>query len=188
MSLATLKKAAKKPSSLIRLALADLKACEADPDYKIDMRTWHEPFWKTVDKKVCHVCLAGTVLAKSLDAPKTANTSPSLYIDLDLGQGGLGEGSTLADRVVALDHIRRGMIATAIYHGWHFTSSDRVQATVLNKLRKAFPKTKFKGNYINEARVHKPVVVGGSYSTKAQRAKFRRSMADVARRLEKVGL
>ena len=53
-----------KPSELIRLALADLALCAADPNYRIDMEEWHKP-----EYGVCHVCLAGAVMAKSLNAP-----------------------------------------------------------------------------------------------------------------------
>ena len=52
------------PSALIRVALADLQKCIADPIYKIDMKTWHKP----VDSgKHCSVCLAGSVLAQTLN-------------------------------------------------------------------------------------------------------------------------
>lgn len=56
-----------KPSELIRLALADLALCAADPNYRIDMTDWHSP-----DNGVCQVCLAGAVMAKSLNAPPAA--------------------------------------------------------------------------------------------------------------------
>ena len=54
-----------KPSELIRLALADLALCAADPNYRIDMGEWHKP-----EHGVCQVCLAGAVMAKSLNAPR----------------------------------------------------------------------------------------------------------------------
>ena len=50
-----------KPSELIRLALADLRKCEADPRYLIDMAQWHRP----VTSELCHVCLAGAVMART---------------------------------------------------------------------------------------------------------------------------
>lgn len=53
-----------KPSELIRLALADLEECEKDPRYAIGMVRWHAP-----EDGRCVVCLAGAVMAKSLDAP-----------------------------------------------------------------------------------------------------------------------
>ena len=54
-----------KPSELIRLALADLALCAADPNYRIDMGEWHKP-----EHGVCQVCLAGAVMAKSLNASR----------------------------------------------------------------------------------------------------------------------
>jgi hypothetical protein len=51
-----------KPSELIRVALADLEKCKLDPRYSIDMLSWHQ-FDKLIG--VCHVCLAGAVMAKT---------------------------------------------------------------------------------------------------------------------------
>lgn len=58
----------KTPSKLIRLALADLRACEADSWYAVDMYMWHYPSKSKKHPKICSVCLAGAVMAKSLDA------------------------------------------------------------------------------------------------------------------------
>ena len=55
------------PSELLSIALEDLKLCEKDPDYKIEMNAWHN--WES-RKKVCYVCLAGAFLAKSHAFPK----------------------------------------------------------------------------------------------------------------------
>lgn len=52
-----------KPSALIRVAMADLKKCERDPRYTIDMMQWHE-FDEM--ENTCAVCFAGAVMAKSL--------------------------------------------------------------------------------------------------------------------------
>lgn len=60
-----------KPSELIRLALADLRKCEADPAYGIDMGLWHEPI-----DGVCYVDLAGAVMAQRLGADKLAEYGP----------------------------------------------------------------------------------------------------------------
>ena len=63
-----------RPSDLIELALRDLEACEQDPRYEINMSRWHyptdgEPVEEPVD--ICLVCLAGSVMAKSLRMPPT---------------------------------------------------------------------------------------------------------------------
>ena len=66
----------KKPSDLLELALKDLELCEKDPKYSIDMDTWH--IYEDRDK-TCSVCLAGAVMAKSLDRNKYLdihNTDP----------------------------------------------------------------------------------------------------------------
>lgn len=52
------------PSQLIRLALADLRKVEADPKYRVSMGHWHSRCSDT-----CYVCLAGSVMAKTLSAP-----------------------------------------------------------------------------------------------------------------------
>lgn len=62
------------PSQLIRLALADLKKVEAMPDkYKVEMWEWHEP---TISKK-CVVCLAGSVMACTLNMNINKSYGPS---------------------------------------------------------------------------------------------------------------
>ena len=60
-----------KPSEMIRLALADLRKCEADPAYGVDMGLCHEPI-----DGVCYVDLAGAVMAQRLGADKTAEYAP----------------------------------------------------------------------------------------------------------------
>jgi hypothetical protein len=55
-----MKKLPDKPSELLRLALHDLELCERDPKYRIDMEDW---MYET--ENTCHVCLAGSVLAKT---------------------------------------------------------------------------------------------------------------------------
>lgn len=58
-----------KPSALLRLALEDLEAVEADKKYKVAMGKWHEP------NGACKVCLAGSVLAKTLQVPRNLDLS-----------------------------------------------------------------------------------------------------------------
>lgn len=64
-----------KPSELIRVALQDLEAVENDSRYSVDMDVWHEPDTYTT----CYVCLAGSVIAKSLGAPATHSQNPDHY-------------------------------------------------------------------------------------------------------------
>ena len=50
-----------KLSDLIEVALDDLEKTAVDPRYRVNMNTWHTPH-----KGVCHVCLAGAVMAQTL--------------------------------------------------------------------------------------------------------------------------
>jgi hypothetical protein len=84
-----------KPSELIRLALSDLRKCEADPKYNVDMSDWHCPEFGT-----CHVCLAGAVMAKTEQCP----------IDVDTVPCNTANGS----KYVALDNFRCGFIDSAM--------------------------------------------------------------------------
>lgn len=84
-----------KPSALIRVALRDLEACEKDPRYEIEMDYWHQA------NGVCKVCLAGSVMAKSLGAPP----------DKSLGSYDFDEDGKL----VALDYFRLGWIKDGLY-------------------------------------------------------------------------
>lgn len=55
-----------KPSELIRVALCDLRSCEANPNFTIRMWDW---FTHRKDD-TCTVCLAGAVMARKFDAAK----------------------------------------------------------------------------------------------------------------------
>jgi hypothetical protein len=60
-----------KLSDLIELALKDLELVEKDPRYRVDMSQWHYGA-----EKVCVVCLAGAVIAKTLGAPRNKTYTP----------------------------------------------------------------------------------------------------------------
>ena len=85
-----------KPSELIRLALSDLRKCEADPDYTTDMSSWHEP-----GRNTCYVCLAGAVMAKSLGADRYHDLEPMSFADVEY-------------LLFALDHFRVGDIGSGL--------------------------------------------------------------------------
>lgn len=62
------------PSELLLQALEDLEWCEARADtYLIDMGTWHTP----QDDGRCAVCLAGSVMARTLGADKKYMNAPA---------------------------------------------------------------------------------------------------------------
>jgi len=61
----------KKPSKLIRLALNDLAKVERSKSYSIYMGAWHTPIGPN-----CAVCLAGAVMAKTLETPISNEVGP----------------------------------------------------------------------------------------------------------------
>lgn len=68
------------PAELIRLAVRDLEAAEKDSRYEVNMGIWHTPkglYGFEGDK--CLVCLAGCVIAKSLDADLEEWVCPEDY-------------------------------------------------------------------------------------------------------------
>lgn len=94
-----------KPSELIRLALRDLKAVERSKNYVINMHSWHEP---DETAGVCHVCLAGAVMARSLKAERGSDLTPSEMMHA-------GVSPAWHARLVALDDLRNGQLACAAY-------------------------------------------------------------------------
>lgn len=80
-----------KLSELIRVALADLELVEGDPRYQVNMERWHRPDFK---KNTCQVCLAGSVMAKTLEAPADEFKTYGDY--------------TQGYKLVALDYVRCG--------------------------------------------------------------------------------
>ena len=68
-----------KPSELIRVALNDLELCEKDAKYNVYMEAWHEPFDQNSDSPGCFVCLAGAVIAQSLNTPINFDRSPENF-------------------------------------------------------------------------------------------------------------
>lgn len=82
-----------KLSDLLALALNDLKAVEADPNYTVDMKNWHRP-----DKDVCAVCLAGAVMAKSLGVARDNSSNPDFF------------GKDVGLKLLDLDSLRCGVV------------------------------------------------------------------------------
>lgn len=63
------------PSALIKMALADLERAEASEGYQVDMDNWHAPS----EDEICHVCLAGAVIAFSLGGLPTEDIGPDNF-------------------------------------------------------------------------------------------------------------
>ncbi len=55
------------PVKCLKIAIKDLRMVAADKRYKPNAGTWHS--MKTHDDGYCHVCLAGAVIAGTLDNP-----------------------------------------------------------------------------------------------------------------------
>ncbi len=82
-----------KPSALLRLALDDLKLVEGDDRYCVAMLTWHQPF-----DGICHVCLAGAVLAKTCEIDPRERPVLSYF------------GDSIHRQLYAINDFRRGEI------------------------------------------------------------------------------
>jgi hypothetical protein len=91
-----------KPSELLRTALSDLRACEGDPKYKINMHWWHRA---RLDG--CYVCLAGAVMAKTLEFSFEENVAVYNFDNFFDRKGELNS------KLSALDWFRRGEIFDA---------------------------------------------------------------------------
>ena len=88
-----------KLSDLLQVALEDLRKAEASGQYRIDMLAWHSPLGE-----MCHVCLAGAVMAFSLGADITEALVPE---DYNAHTGG---------QFLALNSLRRGDVDSAVRH------------------------------------------------------------------------
>ena len=96
------------PSELILLALHDLELCEKDPRYSIEMSEWHNPAYQNsvvgtlnmrLNFEVCAVCLAGSVMAKTLNTaiderryPQNFNEEKKFWALEHFRSGELSEG------------------------------------------------------------------------------------------------
>lgn len=94
----------KKLSAAIMLALNDLALIEFSPKYKVDMTEAHKP-QNVGPEMVCHVCFAGSVMAKTCKLPYTEEAMFDDDIFTELGWESVFE---------SLDFIRRGKVADAI--------------------------------------------------------------------------
>lgn len=65
-----------KPSALILCALEDLEAIENTPGYGVRMWLWHG---YSERQDVCHVCLAGAVMARQGHIPRKLSASPGNF-------------------------------------------------------------------------------------------------------------
>ena len=96
-----------KISALLRVALADVEKCDADPVYVLDMNRWHDPI-KTPAGPVCAVCMAGAVMAQTLKISPDNHATPEEY-------GEQAESFLDGELLDSLNDIRIGNLAGALY-------------------------------------------------------------------------
>lgn len=92
-------------SEFVRTALNDLKDIETDPRYTVNMEVWHS---FDESDNVCHVCLAGAMMASRLCASPKEELLPSNFPDV-------------AEKLRALDAFQIGYIREAYNR---FTQTD----------------------------------------------------------------
>lgn len=88
-----------KLSELLRVALVDLEKCEDDSRYFINMDVWHSGAFGGI----CHVCLAGSVMAQSIGLDRTEFKYP----------GSLGDRSVVG-KLRAINFLRMGEVGSAL--------------------------------------------------------------------------
>ena len=92
-----------KLTDLLTLALNDLEKCYKDPKFLIDYGQWYTPRGKD---RPCFVCLAGSVMAKTLKIKSDKELTPeSLHPELS--------GKTIA-KLQAIDCFRKGLVSKAM--------------------------------------------------------------------------
>jgi hypothetical protein len=101
-------------SAAIRMALRDLEAAENTPGYVVDMGKWYENQSFT-GNPVCHVCLAGAVIAR---AGQCSIVVVPGHFDYDIEK-----------KLQALDSIRSGNLAMALCV-WHHSLSYKAPARI----------------------------------------------------------
>ena len=87
----------RKPSDLILLALKDFGSVERSVHYEVNMDEWHNPF----DFGTCAVCMAGAVMARTLNVNPLEKCNPDDFTD------------GTKNKLIALDHLRTGSVGSA---------------------------------------------------------------------------
>lgn len=168
-----MKKLPNKLSELIRLAMKDLELVENDEKYKVDMDmgSWHFPWFSEeaehfdVDDEVevCNVCLAGAVMAKTLDY--------ALW-----SEGDFNSGDEHADHFYFLDQIRQ--------YGIYDDYAEGIIG-ILGKSDEEVEKIQSGLNKVDDFIVHD---MGNKFSYENDPEQFRKNMLLIADKFEEVGL
>lgn len=103
----------RKPSKLLRIALADLVKVERSKKYVIDMGTYHTPIseWDMEIGRHCAVCLAGSIMARTLGSDPKDRIIPSDF------------GETTARKLYAVSDLQFGNIHGGLIHLNYATST-----------------------------------------------------------------
>lgn len=109
-----MKKLPKKLSSLAKIAIGDLVKAERSSRYQIVMDTWHSP---AIGR--CSVCLAGSVIAFSLDKQPDRRYLP--------------EDTDFPNQLYALDKLRKGHVADALENMGRLTLNNLDDAYELSR-------------------------------------------------------
>jgi len=88
------------PSELIKVALRDLISAEQSETCVVNMDIWHSPLR---DGRLCHLCLAGSVM-RGLGVKDTVESTPS-QLDADVQQ-----------QLYALNELRTGRVSNYMNH------------------------------------------------------------------------
>lgn len=104
-----------KLSEWLDAAQEDALSILADARYCLNMKVWHSP-----SAGICHLCLAGAVLAKSLGA----------FIGDDIGPGELSDEN--AKGLEALERVRRGWLETCVRHYYGDATATMLTPLITN--------------------------------------------------------
>ena len=92
-----------RPSELIRVAVADARSLDRKKYFPDSVKFHESPYGEN-----CHVCLAGAVIARTLNADMHRSYRPGYY-EYDIGC-----------RLLAIDALRVGNLKEAVFNlGWH---------------------------------------------------------------------
>ena len=144
------------PSAFIREALVDLVKCERSKKYDINMANWHYP-----GEGSCSVCLAGSVMAQTLQADPLEALSPS-----DMNPYPISFLTKTEVQLRSLNRFREGSVTGA------FEKLTNVKTYNKPRYRK----------YILFSRLDREIV---DYAV--DKTKFKRQMRKLAGDLEKAG-
>jgi hypothetical protein len=104
-----------KLSALIRVALDDEARAHKSKQYEMFMGVWHRPLPSELNK--CQVCLAGAVMAFTMNADPRSDVSPSTYSTPD------------RRKLSSLDSVRQGhmieALAIFLHDGKWYDNIDR---------------------------------------------------------------